>query len=136
MAGQFTVRADVTASGPIFDGRAEHALDEWVSSTTKAIADEGVSMLRAFPMDKSGRAHGGFQANLHVLQRGPDAVIPAPTIRGVTWGPWLEGTSSRNQSTGFGGYHLFRKTAAALRKKAPEIAQAELDKVMPQIGGA
>jgi hypothetical protein len=92
-------------------------------------------MLRAWPMNKTGRARGGFQASLRVLQAGPQARIPAPAIRGVTWGPWLEGTSRRNQSTRFKGYHLFRKTRQELQRQAPGIGQRELDKVMPRIRG-
>jgi hypothetical protein len=138
MAGSFKVTLDVEGRGPLFDGRADAALQDWARATTKAIADEGVTMLRAVPMNKTGRARGGFQANLHVLQRGgngTEAQIPAPMIRGVTWGPWLEGTSQRNDSTRFKGYHLFRQTRQALQKLAPEIGQAELDKILPRIGG-
>lgn len=135
MAGSFkvTVQADVT--GPLADGTADNALQEWARNTAKALGDEGVRLLRQFPMNKTGRAHGNFQEHLKVLQRGPEARIPAPTIKGVTWGPWLEGTSKRNESTRFKGYHLFRKTRQELQKRAPEIGQAELDKIMPKLGG-
>ena len=138
MAGSFKVTLDVEGRGPLFDGRADAALQDWARATTKAIADEGVAMLRAVPMNKTGRARGNFQANLHVLQRGgngTEAQIPAPMIRGVTWGPWLEGTSQRNDSTRFRGYHLFRQTRQALQKLAPGIGQAELEKILPRIGG-
>jgi hypothetical protein len=57
-------------------------------------------------------------------------------IRGVTWAPWLEGTSSRNSSTSFKGYGLFKKTRADLQKRAPVVGQEELDKIMPRLGGA
>jgi hypothetical protein len=136
MAGTFkvTVQADVT--GPLADGTADNALQEWAQNTAAALGKEGADLLRAFPMNKTGRAHGGFQANLKVLQKGPEARIPAPTIKGVTWGPWLEGTSKRNDSTRFKGYHLFRKTRQELQKRAPDIGQAELDKIMPKLGGA
>ena len=92
-------------------------------------------MLRAVPMNRSGRAQGNFQSHLHAVTKGPVATIAAPQIKGVTWGPWLEGTSKRNSSTRFKGYHLFRQTRQALQKLAPEIGQAELDKVIGRIGG-
>jgi hypothetical protein len=56
-------------------------------------------------------------------------------ITGVTWAPWLEGKSKRNESTGFGGYHLFRKTAAALRKRAIDVLQHRLDEFIGRMGG-
>ena len=42
---------------------------------------------------------------------------------------------AERQSTGFKGYHLFRKTRLALSKKAPEIGQKVLDELLPEMGG-
>jgi hypothetical protein len=133
--GSLKVTFEVSVHGPLADGTADRALQEWARATAKAIADEGADALRRFPMDKTGRATGGFQENIHVRQRGDDAVIPGPMIKGVTWAPWLEGTSQRNKSTKFAGYHLFRRTRLQMQQWAPEIAQRELEKVMPQLGG-
>jgi len=133
--GSLKIAFDVTVRGPLADGTADRALQEWARITAKAIADEGADALRRFPMDRTGRATGGFQANIHVRQRGDDAVIPGPMIRGVTWAPWLEGTSRRNKSTRFRGYRVFRKTRVQMQQWAPEIAQRELAKIMPQLGG-
>ena len=36
---------------------------------------------------------------------------------GVVYGPWLEGTGSRNQTTRFKGYASFRKTAQYIQKE-------------------
>ena len=135
MAGSFKVEIQANVTGPLADGTADRALQEWARNTAKALGDEGVKLLRQFPMNKTGRAHGNFQENLHVLQQGPVARIPAPMISGVTWGPWLEGTSKRNESTRFKGYHLFRKTRQELQKRAPEFGERELAKVMPKLGG-
>ena len=129
------ISAEVT--GPLADGTAERALSNWSDAVAKRLGDEGVKLLGDFPMNKGGhsKVRGGFKKNLKVLQEGPVARIPGPMIKGVTWAPWLEGTSKRNSSTRFAGYHLFRKTAQELRKRAPEIGQQELDKIMPQLGG-
>ena len=135
MAGTFRVKADIQVQGPLADGRAADAMTKWAERTAKALGDEGVERLRAFHMDKTGRARGGFQANLHVIHEGPVARIPGPMIKGVVWTPWLEGTSKRNEGNRFKGYHLFRKTRLALQKRAPEVGQRELDRIMPEIGG-
>lgn len=135
MAGSFKVDIQADVTGPLADGTADNALQEWARNTAAALGKEGVELLRRFPMNKSGRAHGAFQDHLKVLQKGPVATIPAPMIKGVTWGPWLEGTSKRNSSTRFKGYHLFRKTRQELQKRAPEIGQRELDKILPKLGG-
>src|SRR6266568_2625555 len=129
------VIASVSATGPLADGEAERAVTDWLDATVQAIAREGVGLLRNFPMNKTGRATGAFQANLQLLRRGPDAVIPGPMISGVTWGPWLEGVSKRNRSTRFKGYHLFRLTRDELQRRAPGIAEAELQKYIGEMGG-
>lgn len=134
--GALKITVDCRVEGPLANGEAEKAAQDWATSTTQAVADEGVEMLRAFPMDRTGRARGGFQQELHTVRKSPTQVnIPGPTVSGVVFAPWLEGTSSRNESTKFKGYHLFRKTRLALSKKAPGIAQRELDKVLPRMGG-
>jgi hypothetical protein len=136
MGGSLKVEIQADVVGPLSNGEAERAVSDWATSTAAALGKEGVDLLRAFPMDKTGRAHGGFQSNLNVVQAGPVATIKGPMITGVVWSPWLEGTSKRNSSTRFKGYHLFRKTRQELQRRAPEIGQRELDKVMPRIGGA
>lgn len=136
MAGQLKITARCQVSGPIADGTAARACEDWARNTSQALGDEAVTMLRAVPMNKSGRARGGFQSALKTVRKSSTQVdIPGPMQRGVVWSPWLEGTSKRNSSTRFKGYHLFRKTRTALTAKAPQIGQEQLDKLMPEIGG-
>lgn len=134
--GSLKVRVDCRVDGPLANGDADKAAEEWATNTTQAIADKGVELLRAFPMNRTGRAHGAFENALKVTRVSPTQTrIPGPQERGVAWSPWLEGTSKRNDSTGFKGYGLFRKTRLQLQKMAPGIAQAELEKVLPRMGG-
>lgn len=134
--GTLKIRVDCRVSGPLANGEADKAAQEWATNTTQALGDKGVELLRAFPMDKTGRARGAFQAALKTTRISPtETRISGPQERGVAWATWLEGTSKRNESTGFKGYHLFRKTRLALSKMAPDIAQAELEKVLPRMGG-
>ena len=134
--GTLKINLDCMVTGPLADGRAVKAAEEWAEKTSQALADEGLEMLRAVKMDKSGRARGGFQESLHIVRKSPtEKRIPGPQERGVAWAPWLEGTSKRNESTGFKGYGLFRDTRTRLQKRAPEIGQRELDKLMPRMGG-
>lgn len=136
MSGTLRVTADVEAGGPIFEpGRAKAVLDAWAHDTARELGDQGVTELRAFPMDKTGRARGGFQANVHSEVNGPVARIRGPMIRGVTWAPWLEGTSTRNSSTGFKGYRLFRKTRLSLQRKAVDVGQRVMRRYIGDLGG-
>lgn len=134
--GSLKIRLDCRVEGPIGDGRAGEASAEWARSTTQALADKGVEILGAWPMDKSGRSRGNFRSELHERRKSDTLVsVPGMRVPGVTWGPWLEGTSERNRSTKFKGYHLFEETAKQLDELAPSVAQEQLDKVLPQMGG-
>jgi hypothetical protein len=134
--GTLKVSAKVDVSGALASGAAGKALADWEQRTSQALADEAVKELGSFPMDKTGRATGAFREHLHPTRENRSEVtVVGPTVKGVVWSPWLEGTSKRNQSTGFPGYHVFRKTRLELGKRAEEIGQRELDAVMREIGG-
>jgi len=135
MAGILKVQASVDVAGPLADGTADRALDDWAKATAAELARQGADMLRMWPMDKTGRAHGNFQSSLRVIQSGPVARIPGPMISGFTWSPWLEGVSKRNLTTRFKGYRLFRKTAQELRRRAPDVGEQQLRRILPRLGG-
>lgn len=137
MAGRLTVTAATHVSGPLFDNNPDGILDRYAADVRKEIAQKGVDRLKAWPMDKTGRAHGGFQANLKATPRGADTIaIFGPMITGVTWAPWLEGVSKRNRSTGFKGYRLFAKTRLEMDQQAGQIAEDVLHRYMPELGGS
>lgn len=134
--GSTSVTAYVDCSGPLFDGTAEKAAAELTDAIAKRGAEWAREHLAETKMDKTGRATGAFSQALRVVQRNAGWAVPAPMIRGVTWGPWLEGGTKRNRDTKFMGYHLFRDTRAVLEdSKAQEIADKALDEYAPKMGG-
>jgi hypothetical protein len=136
MGGVLKIKIQPVIVGPIADGTATRACTEWAETVTGRLGDEAVDLLRAFPMNKSGRATGAFRETLRAVRRSPTQVsVTGPQIKGVAWSSWLEGTSSRNESTKFRGYHLFRAARLALDKTAPGIGQQVLDELMPELGG-
>jgi hypothetical protein len=62
-------------------------------------------------------------------------VTTAVTDSGVIYGPWLEGTGSRNRTTRFKGYATFRKAAQELDRRAFRIAAAMLDRYVRRMNG-
>jgi hypothetical protein len=136
MTKAMSVNVYVHASGPLFDGAAEQALAEMLDAIAKAGAQWAEDQLRQVRMDRTGRAHGDFQENLQLVKKNLGWSVPAPMIKGVVWGPWLEGVSSRNETTRFKGYRPFAQTRRALRAgKAQEIADEIAQEYIPQMGG-
>lgn len=59
-----------------------------------------------------------YETQIMVQQRVDDWVVHD---RGVVYGAWLEGVSSRNRTTRFKGYASFRRAVQSAGQKAPQI---------------
>ena len=78
---------------------------------------------------------GNYRRNVHVDPVKVGSNTGKIHDSGVVYGPWLEGTSSRNLSTRFPGYSSFRKTKDYLDKLAPRILQAHVSKATKRMNG-
>jgi|GEM_PF-1411273 len=129
----------VKISGPLFDGEAAQAADEFTAALAREIAEIGKTWIQieAHGMDKSGRGGTGQAAEgVELVGQGRDWVIRGGIRAGKYSWPWLEGTSKRNQGNKFKGYKTFSRTRARMRKQVTPWAQEELDKFIVQMGGS
>lgn len=55
------------------------------------------------------------------------------TDSGIVYGPWLEGVGSRNQTTRFKGYAIFRRTTASMQREAVSWAQPIIDRMVKEL---
>lgn len=124
---------DVTLSGPIFDGRAAKALDDFLTEAEDVVADEGVNRVRARLGQVLRNPTGAYSSRVTTdLQQDDRVVTDARSIKG----PWLEGTSSRNRTTRFKGYRTFRAIGQDLQDDAARIAEREvLPKFLQRMNG-
>jgi hypothetical protein len=109
-------------SGPLFDGRADTASDALCADLERAVAQRGVSLVRTNLDHVLKHQTGHYRAEISIERTSRTRV----TDGGIVYGPWLEGTSSRNRSTRFKGYATFRRTAAELAKIPDDL----LDRVL------
>lgn len=115
-----------TVKGPIFDGTARSAIDQFTDEAARAVADVGADDLRnstAVFKNPTGfyRSHVAFQRQGDGYQVDDGRVI---------YGPWLEGVSSRNHRTRFRGYSIWRRTTQRLQGKAQGIAERILPRYL------
>lgn len=131
-------RTKVTLEGPLFDGRADAAARELADALAAEAAEIGQYMIKMDTdrMDKSGRGGTGRAAG-GVELKGADGTyrVSGGIREGEYAWPWLEGTSKRNASTGFKGYHSFRRARLRMRKQAPAVLQPIVDAFMARMGG-
>jgi hypothetical protein len=114
-------RISSSTSGPIFDGRAARAASQYADHARREIADEGYRMVHQRLRQVLRNPTGYYQSRIAVRQVGSAYEVHDSR---VIYGPWLEGTGSRNfPETRFRGYATFRRTKALLDRRAPGIAQ-------------
>jgi hypothetical protein len=116
---------DVTLHGPIFDGRSSGMAAQMLMAVRKTVAfaamegwQEGLSHTLRHPT-------GAYQSRLNIEKRGDALVLN--DLRSV-YGPWLEGTGSRNSPvTCFPGYFNARLVTAQINSQAVELARGDID---------
>lgn len=117
-----STKVTLTSKGPVFDGRAERALDKFEIQLRADVADKGA--------EEVGRETGIFKAPTGNYLRNITTTTRLDTdlvhLDNVVYGPWIEGTSRRNQTTRFKGYRVFRKATQALDARVPEIARVTI----------
>lgn len=122
------VYIDTSRYGPLFDGRAQLAVKEWLNDAKREVAVLGLEQIQARLDRVLKHPTGRYQSSLGIETLGD--MNQMITDHGIVYGPWLEGTSRRNESTRFKGYHTFRYVFQRLRKQAAEVAQKSLEKYL------
>jgi hypothetical protein len=112
--------SEVNFRGPMFDGRANLAVHNFIEHAKKEIATEGQHEVLQ-RLDSSIRVnHHNYTGHIQVDRLGDDFSV---NDSGIVYGPWLEGTGSRNRTTRFKGYSSFRKARVQLEAKAGGMAE-------------
>lgn len=111
--------------GPLFDGGAERAAAALCDRIEQEVGREGEEMVRARLAQVLQHPTGRYESHVHARVDGPGVTVDDD---GMVYGPWLEGTGSRNRTTRFKGYATFRKVREALNGRALAIAE----KVTPE----
>lgn len=120
----------IETSGPFFDGRADAAAADASRECQISIAILGASMVRT-NLNKVLRVQTPFyRLQVEAQPEPPGWKI---TDQGVIYGPWLEGTSRRNQTTRFKGYATFRRTVQQIDRRAKTISNGVIAKYMKRM---
>lgn len=137
--GRFQSESDwfrVSATGPLFDGTGVRALRDAETRMSKKVATAAqrhvqVIGRRNFRYERAPATHF-FENNVEVDRISDGHLVHANQ---VIYGSWLEGTSSRNQTTRFKGYHLFRKAAQDTEARLGDILSQEELRLVRKLGG-
>lgn len=138
MTAEKPIGVAVRLSGPFFSANVRGAAEDAIKNAINEIVLTGEREARLMAQPRPAgvfrsrdyaRAHGYFQTghynrSIHADMR--DSRHGIIFDSNVTYGPWLEGVSSRNDTTRFKGYAIFRKTRDKLDKSANGILNKHL----------
>jgi hypothetical protein len=119
------------ASGPLLDGRAERAVDQACREAERKTATFGAAIIRA-RMDRTFKR----QTPYYRLQNQARVDPPGWKISdaGVIYGPWLEGVGSRNRTTRFKGYFIYRRSVQEIQRHMERITDQEVSRALAGVG--
>ena len=135
MAGRWF---DVQADGPLFAQNgavALRAMKSFERDATNRVAKAGQRWIRSIGVQQfryQASAPTGFYSATVAIDRVSDGHI---VFSKAIYGSWIEGTSSRNQSTRFKGYHLFRRASQEVSRNLPKILNPEERKLIARLNG-
>jgi hypothetical protein len=122
----------VQATGPVFNGQARRAVDDFLTEAEEHVAQEGVNVVRN-ELGRVLRNPTGFYESQITSDRQRDDM--AVTDSKVVYGPWLAGVSSRNQTSRFKGYAHWRRATDRLQDNAAALAEQVLPKFLRRMNG-
>lgn len=117
----------VIKTGPLFDGRAEKAIDDASDEWEKRLATLGASMTRTELNHVLRVQTPYYRLRVEAQPSPPGWKI---TDQGVIYGHWLEGDGSRNRTTRFKGYATFRRMVQAINARAVTVGQQVVARYM------
>lgn len=120
----------VVISGGLFTGHPDAVIDAYLDEAAREVAAQGYAEVMTI-LNQSIRHPTPYYETQVTIDQARDTLVIHD--RGVVYGPWLEGVSSRNASTRFKGYAAFRRATRRLEQKAPQLAQRLLPKYLGRL---
>lgn len=125
------MRIDVDYSGPLFTGELKGRIRRMATEMKQSVGQAAISELHRL-MDQMFRKPTPYYETQVVLERQVDDLVIHD--RGVIYGPWLEGVGTRNRSTRFKGYRIWRRTKQEIADRAPDIVGAVFRRMRGTLG--
>lgn len=102
---------DVAIKGPLFSGKWDTLVNDMLDDIMYYVGAQALSEVHDVLNANIKRPTPYYETQIDLTKVGETYVVDD---RGVIYGPWLEGTSQRNNTTKFKGYAAFRKSAQKL----------------------
>lgn len=115
-----TATSHVSTRGSLFNGSLARAIDDFTDDFEREFSQHAHDLIQARLRRVLKNPTGYYQSQVVTSRRLGDWAV---TDSGVIYGPWLEGTGSRNRTTRFKGYFTFRIVTQRLQREAEPFAE-------------
>lgn len=127
----------VTLSGPFFSPARSAIVQKMLHDITRDVTTQTERVVRAYGEAsfryQSSPPTGRWMRSVHSDTHGNEGVVDDG---GIVYGPWLEGVGSRNATTRFKGYRMWRRAYQTMdRSGALGIAQPIADRAVRELNG-
>lgn len=141
MASKVQIELDTVMRGAFLEHRDTPIVRKFFDDAKKLVAKTGEDEIKQRigrqAKHPTGKPGGHFAAGIVTKDFAKGRTLTAEYPQ-ILRGPWLEGTSTRNASTRFKGYRMFRLTARRLRKNVSQLVRDLFQRAMDDLnaGGA
>lgn len=119
------IKVLVRHNGPLPQGQARGVIQRSIRTMKDALGDHLVHEVQIRTDKFFVNPTGYYRSQVdYLINQGNGAVIVHD--RGVVYGPWLEGTGSRNKTSRFKGYHIFQKVMKETQAQVDQVALEEV----------
>lgn len=128
----FKITYDLKKKGPIFRNPTP-AIAQMQREIEEAMAEFGKAYVLHRLSQVLQNPTGNYESHIMIDRSSPD--LSVTDSRNVVYGPWLEGTGSRNKTTRFKGYHTFRNARQEVERRKTELARPVIARFVAHMNG-
>ena len=122
------ISVNIRSRGPILEKDTRRIVTKHLRAAKQNVGQELVQRVDAMLNKKLKTQTPYYRTKIdYLVNQGSGAVIVHDS--GVIYGSWLEGTSRRNQTTRFKGYHVFRTVMQGFQGEVDQVVMNDV-KVM------
>jgi len=121
----------VSLKGPTVEGLAEPMLASMLEVALQEVASYTQYEVNMELIQVLQHPTGYYESQIRTERVSAEAY--SINDSNVIYGPWLEGISSRNQTTRFKGYATFRRVKNRMAQKSTEIIEAAISRAVGRL---
>jgi hypothetical protein len=121
---------EIIMRGPVLDGSAPVQVDEWLEQAKDDVAARAYAQVMTNLDQSIKRPTPYYETQIIIQTLQTDRVVHD---RGIVYGPWLEGVSSRNRTTRFKGYASFRRAKQDVGNQVPALLRPSLRNLLERL---